>query len=408
MATTLTDQTTRDDYTATASQTEFPYTFWINKATDLDVYVNGSLQTITTDYTVDTVQDDDGGTVTFTSGLTEDDAVAIVYNPEIERLTDFTTSGSFTADAVNLEYAYIVSLLQYLDTELSRTLSISASDTSGANLSLPSATANTVLGWNSSANALQNYTFANITSDIDTDITGLTNGDILQYNSSSGLWENAAAPSASIADASLTVAKLANGTDGELITWDASGVAATVSAGTSGQVLTSNGAGAAPTFQTSPSAPVTSVNTKTGAVVLTAADVGLGNVANVDQQNASNLTSGTVGTARLGSGTADATTYLRGDQTWQTISSTPPTTYGAVGTYIFAAAIGGGAIASGGTIAGSNLRPAAVADGTAGDNTSADIHFGGSALSGTWRLMGDAVNASSASAGKASLWVRTA
>lgn len=45
------------------------------------------------------------------------------------------------------------------------------------------------------------------------------------------------------------VADLANGTDGELITWDAAGAPDTVAAGTSGQVLTSNGAGAAPTFQ---------------------------------------------------------------------------------------------------------------------------------------------------------------
>jgi hypothetical protein len=36
--------------------------------------------------------------------------------------------------------------------------------------------------------------------------------------------------------------------------------------------------------------------------------------------NASNLGSGTVPTARLGSGTANSTTYLRGDQTWATIS----------------------------------------------------------------------------------------
>lgn len=47
----------------------------------------------------------------------------------------------------------------------------------------------------------------------------------------------------------LAVSQLADGTDGELITWDSSGAPATVSAGTSGQVLTSNGAGAAPTFQ---------------------------------------------------------------------------------------------------------------------------------------------------------------
>ena len=45
------------------------------------------------------------------------------------------------------------------------------------------------------------------------------------------------------------VADLANGTDGQIITWDASGNPAAVATGTSGHVLTSNGAGAAPTFQ---------------------------------------------------------------------------------------------------------------------------------------------------------------
>ena len=47
----------------------------------------------------------------------------------------------------------------------------------------------------------------------------------------------------------IPVSALANGTDGNLITWDASGVAAVVATGTATHVLTSNGAGAAPTFQ---------------------------------------------------------------------------------------------------------------------------------------------------------------
>ena len=42
--------------------------------------------------------------------------------------------------------------------------------------------------------------------------------------------------------------------------------------------------------------------------------------------NATNLGSGTVPTARLGSGTADATTFLRGDQTYAAASYTNPNT----------------------------------------------------------------------------------
>lgn len=59
----------------------------------------------------------------------------------------------------------------------------------------------------------------------------------------------AAVDTAEITDNAVTLAKLAGGTAGNIITFDASGDPAAVATGTAAQVLTSNGAGAAPTFQ---------------------------------------------------------------------------------------------------------------------------------------------------------------
>lgn len=67
---------------------------------------------------------------------------------------------------------------------------------------------------------------------------------------------------------------------------------------------------------------VSSTSTTTAATpnsVKTAYDLAV--TANTNASNASVLTIGTVGAARLGSGTANSTTYLRGDSTWATISS---------------------------------------------------------------------------------------
>jgi len=60
---------------------------------------------------------------------------------------------------------------------------------------------------------------------------------------------DSAVTSAKINAKAVTTAKMADGTDGQLFTWDSSAVIATVPTGTATQVLTSNGAGAEPTFQ---------------------------------------------------------------------------------------------------------------------------------------------------------------
>ena len=55
---------------------------------------------------------------------------------------------------------------------------------------------------------------------------------------------------ANLADNAVTLAKMASGTDGEILTYDASGNPVAVSVGTDGQVLTSTGAGSPPAFET--------------------------------------------------------------------------------------------------------------------------------------------------------------
>ena len=77
-------------------------------------------------------------------------------------------------------------------------------------------------------------------------ITGNVTGNA---SGSSGSCTGNAATATTVSDNAITLAKMAPGTDGNLITYDANGDPAAVATGTATHVLTSNGAGAAPTFQ---------------------------------------------------------------------------------------------------------------------------------------------------------------
>ena len=64
-----------------------------------------------------------------------------------------------------------------------------------------------------------------------------------------GVPSDATVSTAKIVDNAVTLAKMASGTDGNIISYDTSGNPVAVATGSSGQVLTSAGAGAVPSFQ---------------------------------------------------------------------------------------------------------------------------------------------------------------
>jgi len=72
-----------------------------------------------------------------------------------------------------------------------------------------------------------------------------------------------------LADDIITLAKLASGTDGNVISYDASGDPVAIATGTDGQVLTSTGAGSPPAFEAIPAGGVDGITSSANATAIT-------------------------------------------------------------------------------------------------------------------------------------------
>jgi len=118
------------------TQTSFTVSFEFFDNDDLNVYVDGVLKTLTTDYTV-TGGDGSTGTVTISvTGASGGSTVVITRDIDLERTTDFPASGAFNIATLNTELDRIIAIAADLDDRAARALQLTDFDVA-AGLTLP-------------------------------------------------------------------------------------------------------------------------------------------------------------------------------------------------------------------------------------------------------------------------------
>jgi hypothetical protein len=153
----------------------YNFSFEILAATDIAVYRDDTLLTLTTDYTV-TINANGTGSVTLTATPTGATQIAIVGNRTIQRLSDFVTGGDFFANTLNDELDQQTIFAQQNAEGLGRALQAPISDPSSINMTLPAAAtrATKYLGFDASGNpaALPGTGTASVIN-LATDVTGV-------------------------------------------------------------------------------------------------------------------------------------------------------------------------------------------------------------------------------------------
>lgn len=276
---TVSSSTNKFRYEGNGVTDTFAFTGRVFSASDLIVEIilraDDSLVetlTITTDYSV-TINGAESASVQVTNvskipSATQD--IQIRRSLAQTQTLDIPTGSVFPAVSVETSLDRLTALVQDLSEEVDRSLKISVTS-SDDSITFPSYSSGALLSWSTATSSVvvnSTKTLAQVETAVDAvaalsagsgvlvssndSTVGYLNGKLV--GSGITLTENNDGSNEtltlSIADDAITLAKMAPGTDGNLITYDASGNPAYVATGNSGQVLTSNGAGAAPTFQT--------------------------------------------------------------------------------------------------------------------------------------------------------------
>jgi hypothetical protein len=132
----ISDVSRRVVYSGSAGVGPYNFTFEILTQTDIAVYKNAALQTLTTNYTV-TINSNGTGSVTLVSAATGADNITIVGDRGIQRTTDFVTGGDLFANTLNQELDALTIYSQQVDEKAERGLKAPVTDPTDIAMTLP-------------------------------------------------------------------------------------------------------------------------------------------------------------------------------------------------------------------------------------------------------------------------------
>ena len=146
----ISNVTRRVVYTGSAGVGPYAFSFEIISNTDVAVYKNSTLLTLTTNYSV-TINANGTGSITLVVAATNADNITIVGARAVERTTDFSTGGDLFANTINEELDSEVILIQQVAESNDRAIKAPVTDPTTIDMTLPVKTtrAGYVLSFNS-------------------------------------------------------------------------------------------------------------------------------------------------------------------------------------------------------------------------------------------------------------------
>ncbi len=152
----VTVQTPVNSYTANGVTTVFNFTFLLLSAADLDVYIDGVLQTLTADYSVSGLEINAGGTVTFVTAPANGANVVLQRNSDIARATDYQNNGDMLSTVVNKDFDRLWLAMQEILYKYQLAPSLIPGSPLAGNVRLPDPEVGKYLRWNALENNLEN------------------------------------------------------------------------------------------------------------------------------------------------------------------------------------------------------------------------------------------------------------